>query len=202
MHCSYFGQILQTVWPHPVIEVSGKNRLVMFISITDGALSFSLSQVQKLSWYSNEIIYHCEEKSILYNFLFRQWWNKSVKTFIYYCIRVIFCPSTLTVSPCLTFTQTQGQKGWKYNEGQNFPAYSMYFTCYLIKICMLAYRRYFKNTERTAMLQTSLEIWLIIMGCCSCQLKNWSLVMLSLLPSNVIKGIPSNQDRKLEMVNF
>lgn len=107
MHCSYFGQILQTVWPHPVIEGSGKNRLVMFISITDGALSFSLSQVQKLSWYSNEIIYHCEEKSILYNFLFRQWWNKSVKTFIYYCIRVIFRPSTLTVSPPLEFAPIQ-----------------------------------------------------------------------------------------------
>lgn len=63
-------------------------------------------------------------------------------------------------------------------------------------------QRVFKNTEKTAMLQTSLEMWLIIMGCCSCQLKNWSLVMLSLFPSNVIKGIPSNQDRQLEMLNF
>lgn len=105
MHCSYFGQILQTVWPHPVIEGSGKNRLVMFISITDGALSFSLSQVQKLSWYSNEIIYHCEEKSILYNFLFQQWWNKSVKLSYITVYGLFFALLHLQFRPLLNLPQ-------------------------------------------------------------------------------------------------
>lgn len=164
MHCFYFGQILQTVWPHPVIEGTGKwCWLCSFLKPMVLSLSLLILLKCKISQHSNEIICHCEKEVYMVYLIFQQRLIKSFKTFI---------------------------------------PYITYFTCHLIKMCMLAYREYFKNTEKTAMLQTSLDMWLIIMGCCSCQLKNWSLVMLSLFPSNVIKGIPSNQDRQLEMLNF
>lgn len=163
MHCFYFGQILQTVWPHPVIEGTGKwCWLCSFLKPMVLSLSFNLTQVQNITTFKRNHL---------------PLWERSIYGISYISKRLI--------------------KSFK-----TFIPYITYFTCHLIKMCMLAYREYFKNTEKTAMLQTSLEMWLIIMGCCSCQLKNWSLVMLSLFPSNVIKGIPSNQDRQLEMLNF
>lgn len=162
MHCFYFGQILQTVWPHPVIEGTGKwCWLCSFLKPMVLSLSFNLTQVQNITTFKRNHL-PLWERSIYgtgYILYFNKDWSKVLKLSY-----ILYMSFNKDVYACL--------------------------------------QRVFQNTEKTAMLQTSLEMWLIIMGCCSCQLKNWSLVMLSLFPSNVIKGIPSNQDRQLEMLNF